>query len=81
MKVQKFKQFENVGGGQYKIKIVKCDNDMYWYKNFINQAFMVTEDDSRTNWEDGKEKWKVMPDKRVAGGVNYINKEDTETIN
>ena len=67
-------------GEQHVVKINKCDNPMYWYKNYINQEFNVVADDSRTKWEDGKEKWKVIPDKRTGGGVSYISKEDTKVI-
>jgi hypothetical protein len=66
-------------GEKHKVKIIKCDNPQNWYKEFINQNFIVIEDNSKTNWKDGKEKWKVIPDKRVRG-VNYINKEDTKII-
>lgn len=67
-------------GDKTKVKIIKCDNPMYWYKDFIDQTFTVVADDSNTKWQDGKEKWKVVPDDRVRG-VSYISKEDTETVN
>lgn len=67
-------------GEKTKVRITKCDNPMFWYKNHINQEFFVVKDDSNTKWKDGKEKWKVVPDSHtsmvVASGVNYINKED-----
>jgi len=66
-------------GKQIKVQIIKCENPMYWYKNYINKIFNVVEDDSKTKWGDGKEKWKVVPDKNL-GGVNYINKEDCKII-
>ena len=67
-------------GVQHIVKISKCDNPMYWYKNYINQEFNVVADDGSTKWEDGKEKWLVIPDKRTVGSVSYISKEDTQII-
>lgn len=79
----KNKSFEGLDnfyqGEKHKIKIIKCDNPQSWYINFINQEFIVVEDDSGTKWKDGKEKWKVVPDNRVRG-VSYINKDDTKII-
>lgn len=67
-------------GQQMQVKIIKCDNPMYWYANYIGQTITVVPDDSRTNWSDGKEKWKVVPDNNLRG-VNYVNKEDCQPIN
>jgi hypothetical protein len=66
-------------GNKIKIKIVKCDNPMFWYKEFVGQEFMAVPDDSNTKWNDGKEKLKIVPDNRI-NGVNYVNKEDVQTI-
>ena len=67
-------------GDKTEVKITKCDNPMYWYKDFVGQTFTVVQDDSRTKWADGKEKWKVVPDKRIPSGVFYVNKEDTQSV-
>ena len=67
-------------GDKTEVKITKCDNPMYWYKDFVGQTFTVVQDDSRTKWADGKEKWKVVPDKRIPKGVFYVNKEDTQSV-
>lgn len=66
-------------GQRMQVKITKCDNPMYWYANYIGQTITVVPDDSRTNWADGKEKWKVVPDNKLPG-VNYVNKEDCQPI-
>jgi len=67
-------------GNKTNVKIIKCNNPMYWYKDFVGETFSVVPDDSNTKWADGKEKWKVVPDNRI-NGVNYINKEDTQQAN
>lgn len=71
---------DSKGLNKHKIKVTKCNNPMFWYNNYINQEFDVIEDNSGTKWNDGKEKWKVVPDNRMKGSVNYINKEDTKLV-
>lgn len=78
-KLKHLKLFEDtIQQNKYKIQIIKCDNPMYWYKDNINQIFFVIEDDSKTKWADGKERWKVVSTK--LNGSNYINKEDCKVI-
>jgi hypothetical protein len=67
-------------GDRTEVKITKCDNPMYWYKDFVGQKFTAVPDNSGTKWTDGKEKWKIVPDKRIPSGVRYINKEDTQSV-
>ena len=67
-------------GNQTDVKIIKCNNPLYWYKDFVGETFTVVPDNSNTKWNDGKEKWKVVPDNRIDG-VNYIDKEDTKQAN
>lgn len=78
------KLFDNLespyGGSVTRVRITKCDNPMYWYKDFVGQTFTVVPDNSGTNWTDGKEKWKVVPDANRPYGVDYLNKEDTQLV-
>jgi hypothetical protein len=60
------------------VKISKCSDDRRWYKNYINQKFVVIDDNSK--WDDGKERFKVVQNDIIKGGVFYIDKEDAEIL-
>jgi hypothetical protein len=79
--IKRFGEFTNEAadfyqGDKKKIIITKSD-DLQWYKDLVGEVFTVIDDDSRTKWDDGMERWKVVPDSRTKG-VNYIRKTDSE---
>lgn len=68
-------------GENYKVKVIKCDNKQAWYCDSIGKEFTVVDDNNPKQWEDGKERWKVVPQGDLHG-VNYILKDDcSEPIN
>lgn len=68
-------------GKQHKVKILKCDNKQAWYCDMIDNELTVVDDPNPKQWEDGKERWKVVPNGNLQG-VNYILKDDcSEPIN
>ena len=68
-------------GKQYKVKVLKCDNKQSWYCDSIDEEITVVDDPNPKQWEDGKERWKVIPNGNLHG-VNYILKDDcSEPIN
>lgn len=67
-------------GDKKKVKIVKCENDNFWYKNMIGEEFIVIDVPNSTQF-------KVLPteDKKDLLGdawhsVLYLNKNDVEII-
>jgi hypothetical protein len=84
--IKRFSEFVNEAvdfyqGDREAVKIVKCDDENQWYKDFVGQVFIVIDDNSRTKWDDGIERWKVVPDNDWFGrtkGVSYIKKTDSE---
>lgn len=72
-------------GEQTKIRITKCSNPMFWYKDHIGEEFTAVENQDlhmrREREASGIGFWKIVPDERLKyKGVFYVNKEDAEVI-
>jgi hypothetical protein len=68
-------------GKQTKIKITKCDNPMFWYKDHIGEEFMAVENPDSSGMPGNTPVWKIVPDERIKyKGVFYVHKGDAEVI-
>lgn len=68
-------------GEQTKIRITKCSNPMFWYKDHIGEEFTAVENPDSSRVPGNTPVWKIVPDERLKyKGVFYVNKEDAEVI-
>jgi hypothetical protein len=68
-------------GEQTKIRITRCSNPMFWYKDHIGEEFMAVENPDSSRVPGNTPHWKIVPDERLKyKGVFYVHKEDAEVI-
>ena len=68
-------------GEQSKIRITKCSNPMFWYKDHIGEEYTAVENQETHKVPENTPVWKIVPDERLKyKGVFYVNKEDAEVI-